>query len=210
MATAESCDLGPLVSTHPFKLLSRVLNGLGLLAGLAVVMGYVATGAGGCLEIVAVCLLPLLWVTYCAFMMWHNWGRVVMLHEGGFCDQRKNRETRVRWSDVQSSSQEITRHTMNGIHYRTTHEYNVRTRDGSDFLFDDALADVATLGNAVQTESQKLLWPQYLEALGEGKRLYFWREGLDSSDTSAFSVALDGLACDSNHLSWREISGVVP
>ncbi len=206
--------LGTVKSEHPRAggRWTAVIVGAILIAAAPVLMlvalflGYQAFSQHGLMRVDDGAVIPLLVVAVVVvffgalvlFNAWRTWPLAAVLYEDGLALNRRQGLQMVRWNQVDSVKQAITRHYYNGVYTGTTHVYTVETKDHVKVQLNDQLAKIEDLGRAVQQGVSSALWPQYEQALEAGQRLSFGPLGLDS----------ERLYSGNKVLPWSEIKAI--
>lgn len=149
------------------------------------ILGLVAIGSGG----------AGLWQAWRAF---RQRGLAVAVYEHGVAHHASNTVQQVRWEQVDSIFQNVTRHYYNGIYTGTTHIYTVVTRDKQRLVFDDQLKNVDQIGGALQQGVSNALYPAYVQAINSGQRVQFGPLGLDR----------ERIYSGNKSLTWAEIKAI--
>ncbi len=97
----------------------------------------------------------------------------VRLFAEGFTVIRDKQETAVRWQDVTTIYQAVTKHYYNGVYTGTTHNYTLHTRDGKKHVFSNTIKNIADLGNALQNGVSNALLPGVVQAFNSGQGIQF-------------------------------------
>jgi hypothetical protein len=75
----------------------------------------------------------------------------------------------VPWDDIRSVWQQVTDTYVNGIYTGTTHIYTLERREGRKLVLNDAIANVKTLGETVQSEVIRVHLPKAIDAYNRAK-----------------------------------------
>lgn len=136
------------------------------------------------------CLLGVLW-----FVLSKRQSDLrVLVFPEGLSYTKRGKTDIIRWDDVATVKQNITRHQQGG----TTHVYTVQLTDGRKHTFSDGLAGVQNLGNTIQQEVTRRILPRAVEAYGAGETIPFGK----------VSISKDGITRGKETLSWDQIKGV--
>jgi len=97
----------------------------------------------------------------------------VRLFAEGFAITRDHKETSVRWPDVTTIYQAVTKNYYNGVYTGTTYNYTLHTRDGKKHVFNNTIKNIADLGNALQNGVTNALLPGVMQAFNSGQSVQF-------------------------------------
>ncbi|MEP7288702.1 MAG: DUF6585 family protein [Chloroflexota bacterium] len=122
----------------------------------------------------------------------------VQVFTDGLVRSQHGKTVVVRWDEIASVLQSVTKHYTNGIYTGTTHTYTVFTKDGTKTTFNDTLKNVEQLGNAIQDQVAKRLYPQMMTLYNNGGTVQFGK----------LSISPMGLAWGDKSLAWSEIEAV--
>jgi hypothetical protein len=204
---------GAVKSEHPSKgnkWLAVIVGGLFMVAAplfllLALFLGYDAYTRHGLMRVDNAVLIPLI-VAVVAFFLgalglfnaWRNWSLAAVLYDEGFALNRRQGLQALRWNQIASVKQAVTKHYYNGIYTHTSHIYTVETKDKTRIQLNDQLAKVEDLGQAVQHGASNALFPEYVATLNSGQRLTFGPLSLDAQK----------LYSGNKELPWSEIKAI--
>jgi len=135
------------------------------------------------------------------FRLIRNRKQCVLVFTDGFVRIGHNQQRACRWDQVEGVWQDVTKHYHNGIYTGTTYIYTVRTRGGDTIKFHsdyDRLKNIDKLGQTLQRESSRRLFPRYLETFNAGGTVHF----------GSLSVSREGLSNGKELLPWDEVTGV--
>ncbi len=125
-------------------------------------------------------------------------GLRVTVDANGLTHIQNGRTTSMRWDDISTVWQSITKRYTNGIYTGTTYLYTVQANDGKKLKLTNSLNRVEKLGNTIQNEVSKRHFPRALETYNSGGTVSFGNLTLNRM----------GLTRGSDTLAWSEIQGV--
>jgi hypothetical protein len=205
--------LGAVKSEHPAKGSKWTAVTVGVLGGVAtpvlllvaLFLGYNAYSRHGLLRVDNAVVLPLIAAAVAfiigalaLFNAWRFWPLAAVLYEDGLALNRREGLQVVRWTQISTVKQAVTKHYYNGVYTGTTHLYTLETTDHVKLQLNDRLTRVEDLGKAVQHGVSNALFPQYVQALQSGQRLTFGPLSLDAQK----------LYSGSKELAWSEIKAI--
>lgn len=131
-------------------------------------------------------------------------GRRVLVFSEGLAYTQAGKTVTMRWDDIAAAWQNVvahyfrqpwqTRHHYSG----TTHTYTLQLNDGRKYVFNDALGNVAELGNTLQREFLDRRLPHVREAVESGQAVPF----------GPLTISKSGIARGYNVLPWEGIKNV--
>lgn len=122
----------------------------------------------------------------------------VLVYTDGLVRTQYGKTVTVRWDDVASVSQAITKHYRNGIYTGTTHVYTVQKSDGTKTVYNDALKNVEQLGSTIQDQVTTRRLPEAIALYNSGGTVQLGK----------LAISPTGLAWGDKSLSWSEIEDV--
>ena len=130
---------------------------------------------------------------------WRNWPLAAALYEGGLAFNNRGGLQQVRWNEITSVLQNVSRHYTNGVYTGTTHVYTIVGTAGQKIVLDDRLGkQVEELGREVQTNSIEHLFPRYWQSVQAGQKVAFGPLALDQNK----------LYAGKKELAWSEVKAV--
>ncbi len=127
-----------------------------------------------------------------------NYDMRVIVYEQGVLRTNNGLTEVVRWEDVHSFLQSVTKHYTNGIYTGTTHRYTLSRSDGTVFKFDDTIRNVEALGNTLQREVTRVLLPRYIYAYNVGNTVTF----------GPLSISQQGISNGKEMLPWSQVKNL--
>jgi hypothetical protein len=131
------------------------------------------------------------------FNWWRSRGVYVQVYSDGLARGQGDKVQEVRWDNVSQVWQSITKHYRNGIYTGTTYLYTVQTNDNRTLKFGNEIKGIEQLGQTIQNESTKRLFPKMVNAYNSGQAVPFGQ----------FTLSKDGVGHKNKYLSWAEIEG---
>ncbi len=125
-------------------------------------------------------------------------GQVVTVFADGLTRTQYGKTLTLRWEEITSVWQQVTKHYYNGVYTGTTHVYTVQKTDSTKIKFNDAVKNVEQLGNTIQDEVTQRLLPLAITSLSSGETITFGKLGIN----------VTGLTWGDKSLLWSEIEGV--
>lgn len=122
----------------------------------------------------------------------------VTVDANGLTHTQNGRTTSVRWDEISTIWQSITKRYTNGVYIGTTYLYTLQTTDGQKLKFTNSLKNVEKLGETIQNEVTRRVFPQAINTYNSG-------------GTGSFGnlvVNRMGLTREGETLVWNEIQGV--
>ena len=104
----------------------------------------------------------------------------------------------IRWDEIGWVWQRITRRYVNGVPVGTDYRYTLQRLDGEKFTLNPRLAKIGELGNHLQQELFRRLFPQAVEAYNSGQELSFGK----------LSLSRAGISNGKETLPWEQVKGV--
>jgi hypothetical protein len=139
-----------------------------------------------------------------AFLNWNGKrtpGSVMLTEQGVAYMQGEGanaKATTARWDEVNGITQAITKHYRNGVYTGTTYLYTLFLTGGRKMTFNNSIANVEMLGEALQNEVSRRAMPIAAAAYNSGQPVNF----------GPLTVSRDGLTQGKKTLAWGEIEGV--
>ena len=124
--------------------------------------------------------------------------RRVHLHEHGIVEERGARRVEILWDEVEtlvSARQRVTQAAGLVTHHIETHK--LKTSTGKKLMVDHLLADIASLGDAVEHQVSLCLLPKIRARLANGEAVSF----------SPLTVTDQGIARGQKTLAWEQVAG---
>jgi hypothetical protein len=134
---------------------------------------------------------------FMVFNWWRTRGLSVQVYSDGLARIQGAKVEEVRWDNVNAVWQSITKHYRNGIYTGTTYLYTVETNDSRKLKFGNEVKGIEQLGQTIQNESTKRLFPKMVAAYNAGQPVAFGQ----------FTLSKDGVGHKNKYLSWAEIEG---
>jgi len=207
--------LGAFQSEHKPSSVATITNlivGFGLVVGAPVAcavgvwMGWDAYSTHGLNKVMdsgfilpllcAVVLLPAgAWTLFSLFM--HR-GLNLALYESGFAYVDRKGLKQIKWDEIESVWQSITKHYRYGVHVGTTYRYTIQLNDKTKITLDNKFPKIEQVGKAITNGSANALFPKYMATLKSGQRVAFGPLSLDHN----------GLYSGNKSLTWQEIKAV--
>ncbi|MCP5094716.1 MAG: hypothetical protein GY943_04100 [Chloroflexi bacterium] len=122
----------------------------------------------------------------------------VLVFKEGLAYTKQELTNIVRWPDITAVYQNVTKHYRNGIYTGTTHVYTIQCANGQKYTFNDALAKVENLGNTIQQEAFRHIFPRLIEQYNAGQTVSFGK----------LSISKAGIANKKETLPWNKIEGI--
>ncbi len=208
----EAYGLGAQREEYHFKITRTLLGGLLLIAlgaapiafivisgQMSTAMDFSALNTSGDFWLFGIIGLVLfaggIWTLIKLFL---NSNRRVIVYEQGVVRMNKSLTEVVRWEDVDTFLQAVTKHYINGIYTNTTHIYTLCRSNGKAVKFGDTIRKVEALGDTLQREVTRVLLPKFIEAYNMGDTLTF----------GPLSMSQEGLSNGKEMLSWSQVQDV--
>ncbi|MFN8374230.1 MAG: DUF6585 family protein [Anaerolineae bacterium] len=145
-------------------------------------------------------LLAFFFIGFAVFTLvkwWGNRGVYVQAYSGGVARIKGTKTEEFRWDDVRAVWQSVTKHYRNGIYTGTTYLYTVQTADNRMLKFSNEIKGIEQLGQLIQNESTKRLFPKMVAAYNAGQTVPFGQ----------FTLSKEGVGHKNKYLTWAEIEG---
>lgn len=122
----------------------------------------------------------------------------VYIFAQGLVYVKKGKREAIRWDQIETFYQEITRHSVNSIPIRTQHRYTIQRADGTVFTFNDWIYKVGELGATLARESTRYLLSKAIATYNNGNPVTFGR----------LSVNKQGVGFDNEMLLWNQVKDI--
>ncbi len=132
---------------------------------------------------------------YVLYRGYDNAGKSVQVYADGLVSITRQGTGAFRWDQIIGTWQSVTRHYRNGIYTGTTHIYTIQGADGRKAVFNDALRNVERLGNTIQQETFKHLFPRAVMSFMAGQSLNFGK----------LTISQQGVSNGREVVPWGEI-----
>jgi hypothetical protein len=132
------------------------------------------------------------------YRAWHITALQVQVFTGGLVSTTRQGTIVFPWEQIVAVWQQVTKHYTNGVYSGTTHSYTIQRRDGPKANFSDALRQVEQLGNAIQQETFKYLFPQAVAAYTAGQPLYFGK----------LTISQQGISNGKETVAWHDVNSI--
>lgn len=130
-----------------------------------------------------------------------NSGQRVYVCPAGLVQVKGSAVDAVRWDQVESVTQAVTRQTIRvyliPVARITNHAYTVRRPDGTTLKFKDGLRNVESLGNTIARAATQYLTPRAIAAYNSGAPVAF----------GSLSVSQQGISKGQTLLPWNQFQG---
>ncbi|NWF67641.1 MAG: hypothetical protein HXY40_01005 [Chloroflexi bacterium] len=127
----------------------------------------------------------------------HNRGLYVQVYSNGLARVKGSKVEALRWDEVRSIWQSITHYQRYGRVVRSVYVYTLQTADGRKLKFSNEINGIAALGQTLQTEVNKRVFPQAMLTYQAGQPVQF----------GAFSISKEGINYGKKFLPWSEVEG---
>ena len=122
----------------------------------------------------------------------------ILIFPDGFIQTRAGKTDTIRWHEVNSIWQSVTRRYVNGVYTGTTYKYTLLTAGGQKFMFGNGIKNIEQFGNLLQQYVITLRLPEAIAAYNGGQVVNF----------GPLSVSQMGLTKGNQTVPWSEIQGV--
>ena len=132
------------------------------------------------------------------WMAYGNWGKGVVIYEGGIAMRDRNGIQNWRWEEIVSLTAAVTRHHFIGSDSGTTHVYKLYNRQNQRFVFSDIYTNVEELAKAIQDGIFPILYEQSALQYNGGQKLIF----------GPVAISKTGIQLGKRTISWSEVQQV--
>jgi hypothetical protein len=125
-------------------------------------------------------------------------GMQLLVFPEGLAETKQEQTSLIRWDDISHSWQSVTKHYRNGINSGTTHLYTIQTKDGQQYKFNDTYKNVEALGNLIQDEVARRIFPVVAQAYNAGQTVNFGQ----------LNISKAGINNGKETIAWDEVKDV--
>jgi hypothetical protein len=125
-------------------------------------------------------------------------GMQLLVFPEGLAETKQEQTSLIRWDDISYSWQSVTKHYRTGIYTGTTHLYTIQTKDGQQYKFNDTYKNVEALGNLIQDEVARRIFPVVAQAYNAGQTVNFGQ----------LNISKAGINNGKETIAWDEVKDV--
>jgi hypothetical protein len=123
---------------------------------------------------------------------------IVSIFTDGLEYRRGNVTLTVKWNEIATIRQAVTKHYTNFVYSGTTHVYTMQLTDGRKIIFNDRIKNVEKLGELLQKKIADVRLPEVIQQYNMGSTIEFGPVALNST----------GILRGRLTIPWPEVRGV--